>query len=80
VDSAADAPRRPSRVGRNHFLTTAATVVTTLGSHGALIAAAFAVLDAGRDGSDDGAVAQTTPVADVVRGSADPEGSAGRLG
>ncbi|MEU1024826.1 MFS transporter, partial [Streptomyces sp. NPDC005904] len=49
----APAPRRrPSWAGRNYTLLTAAAIVTNLGSHGALIAAAFAVLDAGGDGGD----------------------------
>lgn len=39
--------RRPAWAGRNYSLLTAAAFVTNLGSHGALIAAAFAVLEAG---------------------------------
>ncbi|MGW5177304.1 MFS transporter [Streptomyces sp. NPDC004082] len=65
VNSAVDAPRhRPSWAGRNYSLLTAAAVVTNLGSHGALIAAAFAVLDAGGDGADVGlvAAARTLPL------------------
>ncbi len=42
--------RRPTWAGRNYSLLTAAAVVTNLGSHGALIAAAFAVLETGGDG------------------------------
>ncbi|WP_425264646.1 MFS transporter [Streptomyces curacoi] len=47
----------PSWAGRNYSLLTAAAFVTNLGSHGALIAAAFAVLEAGGDGGDVGLVA-----------------------
>ncbi|MGW2227905.1 MFS transporter [Streptomyces formicae] len=56
--------RRPSWAGRNYTLLTAAAIVTNLGSHGALIAAAFAVLDAGGDGGDVGlvAAARTLPL------------------
>ncbi|WP_308013601.1 MFS transporter [Streptomyces beigongshangae] len=57
-------PRRPSWAGRNYTLLTAAAVVTNLGSQGALIAAAFAVLDEGGDGGDVGlvAAARTLPL------------------
>ncbi|GGL17157.1 MFS transporter [Streptomyces flaveus] len=57
-------PRRPEWAGRNYTLLTAASVVTSLGSQGALIAAAFAVLDAGGDGGDVGlvAAARTLPL------------------
>lgn len=50
--------------GRNYTLLTASAVVTNLGSHGALIAAAFAVLGAGGDGGDVGlvAAARTLPL------------------
>ncbi|MGX1268587.1 MFS transporter [Streptomyces phaeoluteigriseus] len=56
--------RRPSWAGRNYSLLTAAAFVTNLGSHGALIAAAFAVLEAGGDGGDVGlvAAARTLPL------------------
>ncbi|MFC4466794.1 MFS transporter [Streptomyces xiangluensis] len=56
--------RRPDWAGRNYTLLTAASVVTSLGSQGALIAAAFAVLDAGGDGGDVGlvAAARTLPL------------------
>ncbi|MFD5271413.1 MFS transporter [Streptomyces sp. NPDC058335] len=56
--------RRPSWAGRNYSLLTAAAFVTSLGSHGALIAAAFAVLEAGGDGGDVGlvAAARTLPL------------------
>lgn len=53
VISAADAcrrSRRSARAGRNYTLLTAAAVVTNLGSQGALIAAALAVLETGGDG------------------------------
>jgi MFS family permease len=57
-------PRRPTWAGRNYSLLTAAAFVTNLGSHGALIAAAFAVLEAGGDGGDVGlvAAARTLPL------------------
>ncbi|MEV5879528.1 MFS transporter [Streptomyces sp. NPDC052101] len=57
-------PRRPSWAGRNYSLLTAAAVVTGLGANGSLIAAAFAVLDAGGDGGDVGlvAAARTLPL------------------
>ncbi|NEY31020.1 MFS transporter [Streptomyces sp. PRKS01-65] len=57
-------PRRPAWAGRNYSLLTAAAVVTSLGSQGALIAAAFAVLEAGGDGGDVGlvAAARTLPL------------------
>ncbi len=59
----ATAHRRPAWVGRNYTLLTTAAVVTGLGNSGALIAAAFAVLDAGGDGTDVGlvAAARTAP-------------------
>ncbi|MFJ7021972.1 MFS transporter [Streptomyces sp. NPDC101117] len=49
--------RRPDWAGRNYSLLTASAFVTNLGSNGALIAAAFAVLEAGGDGGDVGLVA-----------------------
>ncbi|WP_431040741.1 MFS transporter [Streptomyces sp. P1-3] len=57
-------PRRPAWAGRNYTLLTAAAVVTGLGSSGALVAAAFAVLEAGGDGGDVGlvAAARTAPL------------------
>lgn len=57
-------PRRPEWAGRNYGLLAAAAVVTNLGSNGALIAAAFAVLDAGGDAGDVGlvAAARTLPL------------------
>ncbi|MGR3937697.1 MFS transporter [Streptomyces sp. BRA346] len=57
-------PHRPAWAGRNYTLLTAAAVVTGLGNSGALIAAAFAVLDAGGDGGDIGlvAAARTLPL------------------
>ncbi|WP_217198325.1 MFS transporter [Streptomyces buecherae] len=56
--------RRPAWAGRNYTLLTTAAVVTGLGNSGALIAAAFAVLDAGGDGTDVGlvAAARTAPL------------------
>ncbi|MEU8723191.1 MFS transporter [Streptomyces antimycoticus] len=57
-------PHRPAWAGRNYTLLTAAAVVTGLGNAGALIAAAFAVLEAGGDGGDVGlvAAARTLPL------------------
>ncbi|QKV91235.1 MFS transporter [Streptomyces sp. NA02950] len=59
-------PRRPEWAGRNYTLLTAAAVATGLGNAGALIAAAFAVLDAGGDGGDVGLVAAARTVPLVV--------------
>ncbi|RAJ66940.1 putative MFS family arabinose efflux permease [Streptomyces sp. Amel2xB2] len=56
------APRGPAWAGRNYTLLTTAAVVTGLGSSGALIAAAFAVLEAGGDGTDVGLVAASRTV------------------
>ena len=56
---------RPSpRTGRNYGLLTAAAVITSLGTNGALIAAAFAVLESGGDAGDVGlvAAARTAPL------------------
>ncbi|MFI7009305.1 MFS transporter [Streptomyces sp. NPDC050145] len=50
-------PRRPAWAGRNYTLLAVSAFITTLGSHGALIASAFAVLDAGGDAGDVGLVA-----------------------
>src|SRR5262245_12080390 len=55
-------PRSPEWAGRNYTLLTAAAVITGLGSSGALIAAAFAVLEAGGDGTDVGLVAASRTV------------------
>ncbi|MGY3199658.1 MFS transporter [Streptomyces sp. TE5632] len=59
-----DSRRRPAWAGRNYTLLTASAVVTSLGSHGALIASAFAVLAAGGDAGDVGlvAAARTLPL------------------
>ncbi|WP_137990676.1 MFS transporter [Streptomyces vilmorinianum] len=56
--------RRPDWAGRNYLLLTAAAIVTNLGTHGALIAAAFAVMQSGGDGGDVGlvAAARTLPL------------------
>ncbi|MFE9405596.1 MFS transporter [Streptomyces sp. NPDC006530] len=66
MTSAATSPptRRPSWAGRNYTLLTAAAIVTNLGSQGALIAAAFAVLSSGGDAGDVGlvAAARTVPL------------------
>ncbi|MGY0066013.1 MFS transporter [Streptomyces sp. QTS137] len=64
MPTTASSPRRPAWAGRNYTLLTASAVVTSLGSHGALIASAFAVLGAGGDGGDVGlvAAARTLPL------------------
>lgn len=66
TDAAAPAPRsaHPAPAGRNYRLLTAASIITGLGTHGALIAAAFAVLQGGGDGGDVGlvAAARTVPL------------------
>ncbi|MFI5831184.1 MFS transporter [Streptomyces sp. NPDC051578] len=56
--------RLPAWAGRNYALLTGAAVVTNLGSHGALIAAAFAVIDSGGSAGDVGlvAAARTLPL------------------
>ncbi|MEE1930709.1 MFS transporter [Streptomyces sp. TRM 70351] len=57
-------PRRPAWAGRNYVLLTAAAVITGLGGSGALIASAFAVLEAGGSATDVGlvAAARTVPL------------------
>lgn len=57
-------PHRPAWAGRNYTLLTAAAIATNLGSQGALIASAFAVLEAGGDAGDVGlvAAARTIPL------------------
>ncbi|MFF9510610.1 MFS transporter [Streptomyces sp. NPDC014724] len=56
--TAASAPAPPvRRSDRNYRLLTTAAIITGLGTHGALIAAAFAVLESGGDGGDVGLVA-----------------------
>ncbi|MEU1125754.1 MFS transporter [Streptomyces sp. NPDC005899] len=67
MTSAHSAPPSASRTpgaGRNYALLTAAAVITGLGTHGALIAAAFAVLESGGDAGDVGlvAAARTAPL------------------
>ncbi|MGW9495043.1 MFS transporter [Streptomyces prasinus] len=64
MPTTASSSRRPVWAGRNYTLLTASAVVTSLGSHGALIASAFAVLAAGGDGGDVGlvAAARTLPL------------------
>ncbi|MFD3537671.1 MFS transporter [Streptomyces sp. NPDC058664] len=49
--------RRPEWAGRNYVLLTAATIVTNLGTHGALIATTWAVFESGGDAGDAGLVA-----------------------
>lgn len=58
------ARRRPAWAGRNYTLLTGAAVVTNLGSHGATIAAAFAVMEGGGSSGDVGlvAAARTLPL------------------
>lgn len=53
-------------MGRNFTLLTTAAVITGLGSSGALIASAFAVLESGGDGTDVGLVAAARTVPLVV--------------
>ena len=55
---------RPAWAGRNYTLLTAATVIASLGSSGALIAGAFAVLESGGTATDVGlvAAARTIPL------------------
>ncbi|MFF3396340.1 MFS transporter [Streptomyces sp. NPDC002669] len=60
MTAASSAPS--GRSARNYRLLTAAAVITGLGTHGALIAAAFAVLQAGGDGGDVGLVAAARAV------------------
>ncbi|MFE2266756.1 MFS transporter [Streptomyces griseosporeus] len=57
-------PRRPAWAGRNYSLLTAAAFLTNGGSQAALIASAFAVLEAGGDSGDVGlvAAARTLPL------------------
>ncbi|MFF2731190.1 MFS transporter [Streptomyces sp. NPDC058008] len=57
-------PPRPLPAGRNFGLLTAAAIITSLGTNGAMIAAAFAVLEAGGDAGDVGlvAAARTAPL------------------
>ncbi|MFE1250155.1 MFS transporter [Streptomyces sp. NPDC058735] len=64
VTSPTATSRRPAWAGRNYSLLTAAAVVTNLGSQGALVASAFAVLESGGDGGDVGlvAAARTLPL------------------
>ncbi|OXY91938.1 MFS transporter [Streptomyces diastatochromogenes] len=64
--SSAARSRRPAWAGRNYSLLTAAAIVTSLGANGSLIAAAFAVLDAGGDGGDVGLVAASRTLPLVV--------------
>ncbi|WP_030757600.1 MFS transporter [Streptomyces sp. NRRL F-5135] len=54
--------RRSAWAGRNYTLLTAAAIITQLGSQGALIAAAFAVIQAGGDAGDVGLVAASRTV------------------
>ncbi|MFD6248708.1 MFS transporter [Streptomyces roseolus] len=49
--------RRPAWAGRNYVLLTAATIVTSLGANGALIATTWAVFESGGDAGDVGIVA-----------------------
>lgn len=66
VGDSASRPRGPAWAGRNYSLLTGAAIVTSLGANGSLIAAAFAVLDAGGDGGDVGLVAASRTLPLVV--------------
>ncbi|WP_307805126.1 MFS transporter [Streptomyces sp. VRA16 Mangrove soil] len=55
--AASKSPRRPAWAGRNYTLLAASAFITAIGANGALIASAFAVLEAGGDGGDVGLVA-----------------------
>ncbi|MFE5400446.1 MFS transporter [Streptomyces sp. NPDC056580] len=66
ADDHAARPRGPAWAGRNYSLLTTAAIVTSLGANGSLIAAAFAVLDAGGDGGDVGLVAASRTLPLVV--------------
>ncbi|MFE3882343.1 MFS transporter [Streptomyces lydicus] len=57
---------RPAWAGRNYLLLTGATVIANLGSSGALIATAFAVLASGGSATDVGLVAAVRTVALVL--------------
>lgn len=57
---------RPAWAGRNYLLLTGATVIANLGSSGALIATAFAVLASGGSATDVGLVAAARTVALVL--------------
>ncbi|SED52953.1 Predicted arabinose efflux permease, MFS family [Streptomyces sp. 2112.3] len=57
---------RPAWAGRNFLLLTGATVIANLGSSGALIATAFAVLAAGGNATDVGLVAAARTVALIL--------------
>ncbi|NEA51468.1 MFS transporter [Streptomyces sp. SID10815] len=59
-------PVRPSWAGRNYTLLTAAAVVSGLGSSGALVAGAFAVLAVGGSATDVGLVAAARTVPLIV--------------
>jgi MFS family permease len=59
-------PGLPSWAGRNYSLLTASAVVSRVGGSGAMIAAAFAVLASGGDGTDVGLVAASRTVPLVV--------------
>lgn len=59
-------PRFPDWAGRNFRLLAAAAFVTNLGTSGAVVASAFAVLRAGGDGTDVGLVAAARTVPLVV--------------
>lgn len=63
--AAAPAPRK-HWAGRNYTLLSAAAVITNLGASGALIASAFAVLEAGGSATDVGLVAAARTTALVV--------------
>jgi MFS family permease len=67
MPQASDRPTRlPSWAGRNFRLLTAASVITSLGNSGALIAAAFAVIESGGSATDVGLVAASRTLPLVV--------------
>lgn len=57
---------RPAWAGRNYTLLTVAAIVANLGSHGAMIAAAFAVIETGGGAGEVGLVAAARTVALVL--------------
>ncbi|MFD9718046.1 MFS transporter [Streptomyces sp. NPDC059076] len=58
--------RPPAWAGRNYVLLTAGAIIANLGSHGAMIAAAFAVIETGGDAGDVGLVAAARTLALVL--------------
>ncbi|MFE5857454.1 MFS transporter [Streptomyces sp. NPDC056500] len=58
--------RPPAWAGRNYVLLTAGAIIANLGSHGAMIAAAFAVIETGGGAGDVGLVAAARTLALVL--------------